>query len=393
MTNGEWLRLTGSVPTTKPLNRLLQLRLWEISLCFQTLGIKVTEVTSKALTSLPSHIGLAGDYVLVVEDETDEDRDEVTSQIRLFNWKTYRKEKESRAHPIGGFESDLQQQALESSHPILNGSAPDLVSEGSRWISLPEELLPTIYVSLFPEYLTSIGVCDDDRIHLQVLAFPLAPHPGMKNSTAQDRVSSGFVLAANILLMDSYDHPNWEPKVCHKYIGRYENHMVIWIPEDEPLPMWHVFEFNIDFRKSPEQWFSRTTTLEPQLGDEAKDKVLSKRTVYDTTSDHWDLPLIDGKQFFSVEEGNGLIFLSLFHLDNIPPMEDALSFETESEADAYHLEQVERYPKKVLESPLWYPSCDPDPVSLLGFDFREWGGTASLFMSNGDIWVLRYGHA
>ncbi|PVG04941.1 hypothetical protein CPB86DRAFT_778253 [Serendipita vermifera] len=386
----------GSVPAMKPVNSLVQLRLWEVSLCSQTLTVTTTEVTSRAMDSPPSRVDLAGDFVLVVEEDI-QDRIAVIGQIRLFDWTIHKKVQESKPHFIKSFKSDLQQQALGSISRAKSDIASDSVQKSTPWITLPTQLLPTIVVSLFPEYLISLGACQDGHIHLQVLAFPLKPHSEMPNSPVSEQSSSDFVLAADIFLLESYsDNPEWSPRICHKYIGRHENHITICIPDEQPLPRWHIFEFYVDFRKPPEQWFPHPTTGKQQHCDQDSGGAKPKRFVYDTTSPHWALPLIDGKRFFCVDDiqvDTGLIFLSLFHIEDIPPIEDPPVFENESDADIYHLKQVERYPKKVLESPIRYPSGVSDSDSILGFDFQEQSGTAIIFICNGDIWVLRYGHA
>ncbi|PVG04939.1 hypothetical protein CPB86DRAFT_778251 [Serendipita vermifera] len=394
MTNYEWMKLTGSGPTVKSPKWLLQLRLWEVSFCSQTLSVKMKEATSRAMASPPSQFDLAGDYVLVVEGGAIAPNSHgVVGRIRLFDWKVHKKAQESKPHFIEGFESALEQQALESINGAMSNTASDFVQSSTLWISLPEQLLPTIVVSLFPDYLISIGACCKGHVHLQVLAFPLESE--MEKSTASEQPSSGFVLAADIFLCDSYpSNHGWEPRICHKYIGRHQNRITIWIPEEQPLPMWHIYDFDVDFRKPPHQWFSQTTNRDSRLDGKS---MVSKRTIYDTTSAHWALPLLDGKRFFSVDHievgGNNPVLLSLFHLDSIPLMEEPPSFESELDAEAYYLKQLGQYSKRVFDSPIHYFVDDLDPVSIIGFDFLEWSGIAVLFMSNGDIWVLRYGHA
>ncbi|PVG04942.1 hypothetical protein CPB86DRAFT_778254 [Serendipita vermifera] len=332
------------------------LRVWLISLLPETGRITSKILNSKPIQYLPSHLSISGDYVVLVED-TSEDYDDdlsdmILGRIRLLNWKT------------------------------------------GEFIHLPNELLPTAAVSTFPEYFISVGLSQSGGCHLQIVAFSY--------SQTEDSVDSdpeiGFVLASDIRLLARVPTgPDLRPVICHNYIGRQRNHLSIWIREYDWIPAWLIFDFHLGLHNQPQNW------LVP-LNDIVKDNpegysaLFPRRIVDGYMSTHWGVPFADGRRFISITgiknpHNEFKVLISVYKTDDTLSLQDIPGFERASDAREYHGKQCDRYQKSRFESPISYTADEDNMIpGVNSFAFEEWSGTAVVLMTNGDIWALRYGH-
>jgi hypothetical protein len=255
-------------------------------------------------------------------------------------------------------------------------------------ILIREKLLPVAVVSIFQDYLISVGVSPTGTVEMQMIAFPYPnTDPGTNGS------SSAYALACTIrLLSKPPNEPTLSPIICHHYIGRERNVVSIWIRDENLMSSWLIFDFDVDFSNHPEQWVVNEETRKP------------KRILELWDSSHWALPLPNGKQFLSLgsveasteekgTESERLLQLSIVQIDAVPSLGEFPTFTTEDEAEEYNQEQTRNYPRIILESPIRYLEGEEDLNSLVhSFDIEPWSGTLIVLLSTGDIWVLRYGH-
>ncbi|PVG04945.1 hypothetical protein CPB86DRAFT_24233 [Serendipita vermifera] len=299
---------------------------------------EVIEVARHAVDYLPSHVDVAGEHVVLVEQMSP---DIEFGYIRLFNWKRM------------------------------------------EFIQLPE-LLPVAGVSIFQDYLISVGLSPNQTVEMQILAFPSI------HTDHDSTLWSSYVLAVTIgLLSTAPNEPALSPIICHQYLGREKNRISIWVRDETSISSWHIFDFDVDFTNSPETWV---------VSKEMK----AKRVLEFWDSSHWALPLPDGKRFLSLgsaedstedDDSKRLLQLSIIQIDTVPSLEDVPIFSREEEAKDFNEEQTRNYPKINLESPIKYSAEEEDPNTLIhSFDIEPWSGTLIILLSSGDIWVLRYGH-
>jgi hypothetical protein len=250
-----------------------------------------------------------------------------------------------------------------------------------------------------------MGISRTGWYHLQIVAFPRLPYSAattMSDSLQQD---TEFVLAVDIPLLSPIPtEPNLPPVLCHTYTGRHKNRLSIWIRENDWIPSWLIFDVDLDLRNPPERWLVPRNDDDSENDHNASRLAMPgpKRIVDAYNATHWALPLADGKRFLSAEgladplkpfNGGSKVFISMYEISTVPSIGDMPEFDKKFDAQAYHREQCSRYQKRSFECPIDYTrEWDNAIPGVNSFAFEEWSGTAVVLMTNGDIWVLRYGH-
>jgi hypothetical protein len=264
---------------------------------------------------------------------------------------------------------------------------------------MTQKLLPTFAISLFPEYLISIGVSRSSGLRLQVVAFPQGRGFNESESVELEQPSSGFVLAVDIPLLTFVpNQPQALPVICHNYKGRVKNRIGIWILE-ELETKWNIFEFDVDLSKAPGRWLTLYGDGKERAINGVEVMTAPKRVLCSRPEPFLDRAriLADGKHFIvfkgpkMVDDNDYSVRLSMFNLDNIPPQDPLSTSPNSFTATDHYRQQFSSYPSSSMESSTEYPGND-DPPDLYRTEFQEWSGTASVIMENHDIWVMRYGY-
>jgi hypothetical protein len=263
-----------------------------------------------------------------------------------------------------------------------------------------QKLLPTFAVSLFPEYLISIGVSRSSGLRLQVVAFPQREGSNGSDSTNLEQPPSGFVLAVDIPLLSFVPTATPAlPVICHNYKGRVKNRISIWIHGEGWTTKWNIFEFSVDLSEPPERWLSLYGNGGERATNVIEAMAVPKRVLHSHPEPFGDRGriLADGRHFIifkgplMADDNDYSVRISMLDLDNIPPQDPLSMFTSNFTANSHYFEQFRSYQSNTIESPIFYPEND-DPPDLYRTEFQEWSGTVSVIMENYDIWVMRYGH-
>jgi hypothetical protein len=267
-------------------------------------------------------------------------------------------------------------------------------------LTTTQKLLPTFAVSLFPEYLISIGVSRSSGLRLQVVAFPQGKGSNGSGLTGLEQPSSGFVLAVDIPLLSFVPtRTSAVPVICHNYKGRVKNRISIWIHGEGGTKKWNIFEFDVDLSEPPERWLSLHGNGRERETNAIEAMAVPKRVLHSHSEPFGDIGriLADGRHFIifkgpqMVDEDDYSVRISMLDLDSIPLQDPLPMFASILTVIDYYSKQLRSYPENVIESPIFYLEND-NPPGLYRTEFQEWSGTASVIMENYGIWVMRYGY-
>jgi hypothetical protein len=192
--------------------------------------------------------------------------------------------------------------------------------------------------------------------------------------------------------------------ICHRYLGRTRNRISIWVAEKYQIPMWMIFDFDINFSNPPEKWF---TPFEHGMGKGERlsnTMAIPKRVVDTFQATHWAFPLSDGRRFLAMETfecpssetsipSEFALRMSIGRVDTVPSLGDLPNFASRAESRDYHEQESNKYPRNTLESTITWPAEDDRSRRFVyEFNLGDWSGTAVILLKDGTIWVLRYGH-
>ncbi|PVG04943.1 hypothetical protein CPB86DRAFT_778257 [Serendipita vermifera] len=321
-------------------------------LCHQEVAVQWEKLAMCRVDHVPSRMDIAGDHIVFLERGMDAHvSGQEIGSMYIFNWRN------------------------STFAPTLEG------------------LLPAVSFAIFQEYSISIGISTTGAVFLQVVAFlDLA-----ESDSISQPISLRYVLTANIPLLTSLpSRPRISPMICHRYLGRIRNGISIWVAEKHQIPMWMIFDFDVNFGHSPERWFSAF--------DRGCATAVPKRVVDTFHATHWALPMSDGRRFLAMEtyefpspvSATGMfefaLHMSIGRIDTVPSLGDLPTFATRTESRDYHEQHSSTYPRSVLESTI---TClaDEDRSRRFVYEFNlgDWSGNAVILLKDGTIWVLRYG--
>lgn len=258
----------------------------------------------------------------------------------------------------------------------------------------------------------------------QAIAFPHVSNPATSeplsnldasNEPNTDTLKRG-ILAASIEIPVSKNGTVTfqDTDVCHAYLGLTPNIVRVWSHE-ESYPGWNVFILEADFGKDPERWFegySRRTSR----GEFDGWREIQHKLVWDTVeTKYWVITAAPGRRFIwhrsedvvdddenrmQENEEEDTVFpqnrrkkLHIFTsvLDRIPFTSPAEEPDSNFEDEEYMKNWTEKMQSQTLTVPDGLVMDSRTAVYTISLE--EWSGTAVVILTNGDIWVLRYGHS
>lgn len=270
-------------------------------------------------------------------------------------------------------------------------------------------------------------------IYLEVVSLPWRDGDKFDKETCNEKVATSeetkdsFSLVASIrlppksrendirLMPESVDVP-------HVYMGKVPSTIVVWVRASRPNNSWNIFTLEADFSKPPRQWFEKYLDISSESTEDDCDtdssSIIQHRRVWDRHHlIHWPASAPPGRRFIwptydptttrereeedmlSDASDNPLIkrrprrdkvrlWASL--IDYLPVMRNTGDLPDDYIVDME--EQSERIPAHELEVPEGY-EFDRQKESIFTTDLEERCGTVTSIMSNGNIWVMRYGHS
>lgn len=274
---------------------------------------------------------------------------------------------------------------------------------------------------MFQSYFFSLGLQDEKVIVLQVVACPTGKATEDRNRSdsntkaAEIRDSGsnkdGYTLAASIPLLppSSPDNATLTPQyteICHVYKGPVANAVRIWVREVMNA-CWSVFTLTGDFGQPPRDWFKQYQPLDADLPIGELGGIEKKRVWDKPGSIHWTTPNAPGRRFIwwlgevmpnQTEEGDPewedhvtkrlrIYSGQLYRL----PLPEVVEKTMGRVPENHHVESIlEQMGVQEMEVPDGL-QIHWDDETVYAQALEEWSGTILLILTNGDIWVLRYG--